>query len=147
MEQLKNEQTEVTKQPAEAEINKGELKTEVSLGKFKDVSALLNAYNSLESEFTKRCQKLKELESAISLAEKERKNLPTEQENEQKAKQKDITEEEKLEILKEYLSKTIGKKQTAVVLGGEGVSVKTPINRPKTIKQAGELANEIFNNR
>jgi hypothetical protein len=101
----------------------------------------------LESEFTKRCQKLKELESAISLAEKERKNLPTEQENEQMAKQKDITEEEKLEILKEYLSKTIGKKQTAVVLGGEGVSVKTPVNRPKTIKQAGELANEIFNNR
>lgn len=34
----------------------------ISLTKFKDVSSLVKAYGSLESEFTKRCQKLKELE-------------------------------------------------------------------------------------
>ncbi len=33
-----------------------------SLGKFKDVKSLLNAYNSLQSEFTRRCQRVKELE-------------------------------------------------------------------------------------
>ncbi len=32
------------------------------LGKFKDATSLLNAYNCLQSEFTKKCQKLSELE-------------------------------------------------------------------------------------
>lgn len=31
-------------------------------GKFKDVKSLLDAYNSLQSEFTRRCQRVKELE-------------------------------------------------------------------------------------
>ncbi len=34
----------------------------VSLGKFKDVKSLFDAYNSLQAEFTRRCQKVKELE-------------------------------------------------------------------------------------
>lgn len=39
---------------------------ETSLGKFKNNEALLNAYNSLEAEFTKRSQRLKELEQSTS---------------------------------------------------------------------------------
>ena len=35
-----------------------------SLGKFKDTESLLNAYNSLQAEFTRKCQKLSELEKA-----------------------------------------------------------------------------------
>ena len=35
-----------------------------NLGKFKSVDALLNAYNSLEAEFTRRSQALRELEEA-----------------------------------------------------------------------------------
>lgn len=35
----------------------------VNYGKFKDVNTLLKAYNALEQEFTKKCQKLSELES------------------------------------------------------------------------------------
>ena len=35
---------------------------EVDLGKFKNVQALLDAYNSLQSEFTKKCQMLSRLE-------------------------------------------------------------------------------------
>ena len=62
MEEVLNEQIEATAQPAEAEKNLGEEKAEISLGKFKDVNALLQAYNSLQAEFTKRCQRLKELE-------------------------------------------------------------------------------------
>ena len=141
MEELKNEQTEVTAHTAEAEMEKEAQKTEVSLGKFKDVSALLSAYNSLESEFTKRCQKIKELEGALLEAEKV--SPPNQVQAVEKAR--DITDEEKRKILSEYLGGIIGRKQKAVVLGDEGVSVKTPINRPKTLKQAGELANEIFN--
>lgn len=34
------------------------------LGKFKDANTLLSAYNSLQSEFTRKCQKLAELEKA-----------------------------------------------------------------------------------
>lgn len=35
-----------------------------TLGKFKDVKTLLNAYESLQAEFTRRSQRLKELENA-----------------------------------------------------------------------------------
>ena len=141
MEELKNEQTEVSAQTAEAEKGKEVQRTEVSLGKFKDVSALLSAYNSLESEFTKRCQKIKELESVLNEAEK----ATPPQQNEAANNDRDITDEERRKILSEYLGGIIGRKQKAVFLGDEGVSVKTPINRPKTLKQAGELASEIFN--
>lgn len=34
------------------------------LGKFKDVKSLMGAYNSLQSEFTKKCQQLSELEKS-----------------------------------------------------------------------------------
>ena len=45
-----DEQTKLNSQPAEAEEVKGEQDSEVSLGKFKDVNALLSAYGSLQSD-------------------------------------------------------------------------------------------------
>ena len=48
-----------------------------NLGKFKSVDALLNAYNSLEAEFTRRSQALRELEErerAANAAREEEKN-------------------------------------------------------------------------
>jgi hypothetical protein len=45
-----------------------------NLGKFKDVKSLLNAYNALQSEFTRRCQKVKELERENSQIKKEQSN-------------------------------------------------------------------------
>ena len=77
MEEVKNEQISLETQTAEAEMTKGEDKGEVSLGKFKDVGALLSAYNSLQSEFTKRCQKIKELESKINDDKVEQKSIPS----------------------------------------------------------------------
>ena len=65
MEEKNNEQTLSNAHPATAEEKTGAFNEQVSLGKFKDVGALLNAYNSLQSEFTKRCQKIKELESKM----------------------------------------------------------------------------------
>ncbi len=49
---------------AGANAGNGDMPAQAStdLGKFKDVSALLKAYDSLQSEFTRRSQKLKELE-------------------------------------------------------------------------------------
>ena len=37
-----------------------------SLGKFKNTEALLSAYNNLQAEFTRKCQKLKLLENQIN---------------------------------------------------------------------------------
>ncbi len=62
MERIFNEQIEVDSHTAAAEKDLGEAKTEISLKKFKDVDSLLKAYNSLEAEFTKRSQRLRELE-------------------------------------------------------------------------------------
>ena len=36
-----------------------------SIGKFKNTESLLNAYNNLQAEFTRKCQKLSELEKSI----------------------------------------------------------------------------------
>ena len=142
MEQIINEQTELKTHTVDTEKEMGDKKSEVSFGKFKDAESLVNAYNSLQSEFTKRCQKIKELEGALSSFDK--KNPSVEVTAENKEQTQDITGEKKQEILKEYLSGILGRKQKAIVLDGSGVGVKTPVNRPKTIRQAGELAKEIF---
>lgn len=63
--QTENEQTEVAAHIAEAKENTGATATEVSLGKFKDVGSLLKAYENLESEFTRRSRRLKELEGEV----------------------------------------------------------------------------------
>lgn len=65
--QTENEQTEVAAHTAEADIsmNNGAAAMEVSLGKFKDVNSLLKAYENLESEFTRRSRRLRELEGEM----------------------------------------------------------------------------------
>lgn len=53
-----------TEEIAGARAGNGDMPAQAStdLGKFKDVSALLKAYDSLQAEFTRRSQRLKELE-------------------------------------------------------------------------------------
>ena len=140
-----NEQTEIlTEQPAAADKEDGKfLKEEVSLGKFKDVNALKSAYDSLQAEFTKRCQRIKELESAAEKADKT--SVPTSSEIDNgKEILKSITDKDKENILKDYLKEVLNSKQKAIVLDGFGIGVKTPSNRPKTIEEAGRLATDIF---
>ncbi len=144
MEENKNEQisTQIT-QTVEADIeNTGEDKVEVSLGKFKDVGALVNAYNSLQAEFTKRCQRLKELEGKIEKGDKT--NVPQEQTDEHAKPNTTFIDKE--QVLKEYLLEVLGKKPQAIVMNGTGVGVKAPVNRPKTIEEAGKLAKNLLNN-
>ena len=140
MTELENEQTETTAQSAAAQENIGESSGEVSLGKFKDTAALLSAYNSLQAEFTKRCQRITELERDALSSDK-----VVAPDNESELKQNvNITEEDKENVLKEYLQGVLSRKQKAVLLDGAGIGVKTPINRPKTIGQAGALAREML---
>ena len=49
-----------------------------SLGKFKDAESLLEAYNNLQAEFTKKCQKLSEVSKSLENleAEKQSQQMP-----------------------------------------------------------------------
>ena len=144
MQEIINEQAnEQEIQIAEAEKVSGEEGVQASLGKFKSVDALLNAYNSLQAEFTKRCQRLKELEGTVKADKTE---VPTFTEEETDLKEKGITEEEKNQILKGYLQSILGSKQKALVMDKTGVGVRTPSPKPKTISEAGALAKEIMQN-
>ena len=108
MEEKINEQTEQTAQSAEAVENLGATTGEVSLGKFKDVNALYNAYNSLQSEFTKRCQRVKELESKLVV---EKEQSPTEKVLKQESANEEstsISDEDRQNIVKEYLKGILG---------------------------------------
>jgi hypothetical protein len=146
MEELKNEQTETLTLGAEAQEKvESEEKGEVSLGKFKSVQALLSAYGALESEFTKRCQKIKQLEGELKASSEKTEGVFEGVENAKVEQPREITEEEKKKILKEYLSSVLGRKQSAIVIDGGGVGVKTQKARPKTLAEAGALAKEIFN--
>lgn len=144
MEQIKDEQTVIETHTAEAEqVVNGEKEEQVSLGKFKDVKSLIHAYNSLQAEFTKRCQRIKELEGERNSVDKV--TAPTESLSEEKERAQGITDEEKEEILKDYLKGVVQFKQTAILMDGKsGIGVKTPKNKPKTIAEAGALAKEIL---
>ena len=135
-----NEQTEAVSQLAEAKKADGE-EPSVSLGKFKDVNALLTAYNSLQAEFTKRCQRIKELETKSAAVDKD---TPTENAETSADKTLSITEEEKENFIKGYLKEIIGAKSKAIVMDGLGTGIKTPANKPRTVEEAGRLAIELL---
>ena len=134
-----NEQTEAASQIAEAKKGDGE-EPSVSLGKFKDVNALLSAYNSLQAEFTKRCQRIRELEATAAVD----KDTPTEKSEKPEDRTLSITEEEKENFIKGYLKEIIGAKSKAIVMDGLGAGIKTPVNKPKTVEEAGKLAKELL---
>ena len=137
-----NEQTTLSSHTAGAEEKLGEVKSDVSLGKFKDVNALIDAYNSLQSEFTKRCQKIKELESKLSSSD----NVTPVEEKGASAIEEHTNSKDKQQVLKEYLFEILGKKPQAIVLDGQGVGVKALQKKPTTIRDAGNLAKELFQN-
>jgi len=140
MNNIIDEQTTVTPVACESAIKNGG-ENGVSLGKFKSVDSLLDAYNSLQSEFTKRCQKIKELEGRLS-ADKPEVSVPTDVSD--AAAVKTVTEEDKRKILEDYLKGVIGSKQNAVVLSDNGVGVTTPVSKPKSLSEAGILAKELL---
>jgi hypothetical protein len=63
MDNLTQQKFKATADTAQADDIKNTAAAE--LGKFKDVKALMEAYSNLEAEFTRRSQRLKELENAI----------------------------------------------------------------------------------
>ncbi len=130
---------------AEKETN-GEIAA--GLHKFKDVQTLIEAYQALEAEFTRRSQKLKELEA--SLANKEE-NAPAQPENAQtpspEAKnqaggEKELTAEEKNAVIAEYLNGVCANRGVPFVTGGG--AVRAARVTPTTLREAGTLAKNFF---
>lgn len=141
---------QATAEPAEAE-NAQIAATE--LGKFKDARALLDAYNSLEAEFTRRSQRLKELENAVK--EKDApvntasaQTPPQQAENtggENLLEAARADESVKNAIISEYLANAMKNRGVPFVTGG--VNVPARRNVPATVKEAGRLAKEFLNKR
>ena len=142
--EIVNEQTPQTAQPVDTEKDLGASEKDVSLGKFKDVQALLYAYNSQQAEFTKRCQRLKELEESVSVDKAQRENAPTAKVQDSQSETETTTPIDKKEVLKEYLKGVMESKQKAVIMDGGGTGVASPVKRPSTIAEAGMLAKEIL---
>lgn len=143
MEELKNEKTQTNSDTAVAEEVEVAQDGQVSLGKFKDVKALIHAYNSLQAEFTKRCQRIKELEGTAKVIDNASCTI-AKAVVEQEENSSGITNEERENILKDYLKDVLSSKQKAILMDGVGVGVKTPKMRPKTFQEASALAKEIL---
>ena len=128
-----------TADTAEAE----ERKAAADLGKFKDVQALLSAYESLEAEFTRRSQRLKELEEKSKAqdapAAAENAPEPSSAHNSTGAEDADARER----IIGEYLRAVSMGRTVPFVTGG--VSVPAPRSKPATIREAGRLAEQFLN--
>lgn len=145
MDNLKTKMPE-TAEPAEAEgINAAAV-----AGKFKDVKALTDAYLSLQAEFTRRSQKLKELEANNA------QRPPEQTENGQTPSQqppREVSGEELLQaaladenvknaVIGDYLKTVMQKKSVPLITGGLQVSAER--QAPKTVKEAGRLAAEFL---
>ena len=135
------ENSQVTADTAEAEKEIAA----AGLGKFKDVQTLMKAYSDLEAEFTRRSQRLKELE-------KENKAAPVPDGEEVKPSQKsnderiaDALSDKKVRdaVIGDYL-KGLAENKVPLVTGGGAVTA--PRNTPKSIKEAGKLAINFLNN-
>lgn len=116
-------------QGAEAREERG---TAAPCGKFKSVDALLHAYNSLEAEFTRRSQRLRELEGRENCAQPRGESAP--------AAEGDAAIEERIE---RAVERAIAARAPYVMAEGGGYAAAPP-QRAKTVEEAGALARELF---
>lgn len=116
-----------------------------SLGKFKDAESLLNAYNNLQAEFTKKCQKLSALENSNKKVVYEENDwnkrvmLFLEKNPEAKKYSKDISET----ILN---NPELKNKENALELAWSGIAMKKYVEPEKLANDKTFLNSYIFNN-
>ena len=113
------------------------------LGKFESVSALLAAYKSLEAEFTRRSQRLKELEEgnkACNVPD----SAPSRESEGEVCTPQTVDEGVKNAVIEEYLKTVASGKSVPLIVGG--VSPAAPKLTPKTVKEAGALAEKFLKN-
>lgn len=136
-------QIQVTADTAQAEKNIAA----AELGKFKSVDALMSAYLSLEAEFTRRSQRLKELEQeskAQSMPEQGAPSRGSAIDGEELLKAALASENVKQAVLAEYLKTVSANKSVPLIVGG--ITPATPKTAPKSVKEAGALAERFLKN-
>ena len=149
-------QGEEAEQGAAAQENVGSSASS-DLGKFKSVNALLQAYNSLQAEFTRRSQRLKELENeklkntlppnkepapmSEEKTSEEKSNTPMPDADEELWQRANASQEVKNRIIQDYLGEV---KKSAIPLLSGGVSVVSPAQRAKNLTEAGDMALGFF---
>lgn len=132
-----------TANTAEAE----EEKVAADLGKFKDVKALLDAYTSLEAEFTRRSQRLKELEgkSKAQPTAAAANGEPSSELRKESLYEAVINDEKVKEaVIADYLKSVASGRGVPIITGG--ISVPSPKTKPATVKEAGRLAKQFLKN-
>ena len=135
-----NENLAATAEPAEAEKNEAA----AALGKFKSVDALMAAYQSLEAEFTRRSQRLKELEEGNNAQKVPEEGAPSPKTptEEELLKAALSSESVKNAVVSEYLKTVAANKSVPLISGG--VAAPAPRCAPKTVKEAGALAQRFL---
>ena len=130
----------VAAETAEAE----EKEAAAALGKFKDVQTLMKAYSDLEAEFTRRCQRLKELEKENKAAPEhdDGKELPSQKSDDERIAEALSDKKVRDAVIGDYLK---GLAEKSVPLASGGGAVTAPRNTPKSVKEAGRLAQQFLN--
>ena len=114
------------------------------LGKFKDVQTLLKAYSDLEAEFTRRSQRLKELEHG-NKAETEPDGAEASPSRQDELLKRALSDDKVRDaVIGEYLKGVAEGKGVTLLSGGGGVSAPRAV--PKSVKEAGKLASEFLKN-
>lgn len=132
-----------------------EEKAATAYGKFANAQALLSAYLELEAEFTRRSQRLRELEGgnkarsdgAPSRGDEDGgDNIQPESGGENNSAdgqaEAAIPDGVRRAVIEEYL-KGVASGRSAPVLAG-GIGLAAPKNRPKTVNEAGRLARQFL---
>ncbi len=139
MDNLKKDLRE-TADTAEAEK---EITAAPDLGKFKDVQTLLKAYSDLEAEFTRRSQRLKELEHG-NKAETEPDGAEASPSRQDELLKRALSDDKVRDaVIGEYLKGVAEGKGVTLLSGGGG---SAPRAVPKSVKEAGKLASEFLKN-
>ena len=108
-------------------------------GKFADAQALYSAYLALEAEFTRRSQRLKELESG----NKAQTDDAPSRTGETSVSAQPLTEEVRRAVIEDYL-KTVAAGKGAPILTG-GVGCAAPKSTPRSVSEAGRLVRQFLN--
>ena len=118
-------------------------------GKFNSAEELLRGYTVLEKSFTQKCQELSALKQELKQQnESGTSGQPSPQENNAQSTAEDVATVPAPENA-DSLTESQGREAQTVIpprvmTGGGNVSMALP-NRPKTLKEASELAKKYFN--
>lgn len=101
-----------------------------SLGKFKDAQTLLEAYNNLQAEFTRKCQKLNQLQTEVE---------------KQSELGNNIDEKQKNDIVETYLKQLQQGNAPKVISSfvGSGITLEAP-PKPTTLDEAKDIVAKLF---